>query len=96
MFYNDEGFLVEFSSVASLFTDTFTLVSALVINTEIFYRKTEFLDAFPVASLESLPLYRGFTGLEDALTDIACGLLTDNICLNTSTISTTNRWSAAR
>jgi len=70
MFYNDEGFLDELSSVASLFTDTFTLVRALVINPEIFDRKAEFLDALPVASLESFPRYRGFTGLEDALTDI--------------------------
>ena len=95
MFYNDEGFLDELSSVKSLFTDTFTLLSTLLINPEIIDRKTEFLDAFPMASLESFPLDRGFTGLEDALTDIACGLLTDNIPLNTS-ISTTNSWSAAR
>jgi len=81
----------------SLFTDTFTLVSAGVINPEIFDGKTEFLDTLPVASLESFPLYCGFTGLEDALADIACGLLTDNISLDTSSSSsTTNSCLAAR
>ena len=94
-------FLMSYHQWKSLFTDTFTLVSAGVINTEIFDGKTEFLDTFPVASLESFPLYRGFTGLEDVLTDIACGLLSDNIGLNTNisnsiSISTTRRCSAAR
>lgn len=75
----------------SLFTNTFTLASAGVIDTQILDGKTEFLDTFPVASLESFPLHRGL----NALADIACGLLTDNIGLDTS-ISTTNRQAAAR
>ena len=97
MFYNDVGFLDELlssSSVNSLFTDTFTLVTAGVIHSEIFDWKTEFLDTFPVASLESFPLYSGFTGLEDAPAVISCGLLlSDNISPNTST---TNTCTAAR
>ena len=80
-------FLMSYHQVKSLFTDTFTLVSAGIINTQIFDRKTEFLHTLPVASLESFPLQCG-------LTDIACGLLTDNISLDTSS-STTNSCVAA-
>ena len=92
MFYNDVGFLDELqssSTVNSLFTDTFTLITAGVIHSEIFDGKTEFLDTFPVASLESFPLWSGFTGLEDALSVVSCGLLlSDNISLNTFTTNT--------
>jgi len=40
----------------SLFTDAFTLAGARVVYAEIVNWKTEFLDTFPMAPLERLPL----------------------------------------
>ena len=40
----------------SLFTDAFTLAGACVVDAEIINWKTEFLDTFPMTSLERLPL----------------------------------------
>ena len=40
----------------SLFTDAFTLAGARVVDAEIVNWKTEFLDTFPMAPLERLPL----------------------------------------
>ena len=40
----------------SLFTDAFTLAGARVVDAEVINWKTEFLNTFPVTSLERLPL----------------------------------------